>query len=477
VTPDEFREAGHRLVDWIADFRATLEDRPVRASVEPGWVRSRISGPPTEPEPLDRLLADLESTVLPGLSHFQHPSYFAFFPANASLASVLGDLASSGLGVLGLNWESSPALTELEEAACGWFAELLNLPDPWRGTTHDTASTSCLVALICARERAGGDMFGQGLAGATAPLVVYCSDEAHSSVRKAALLAGFGLEHLRTLPTTAANGHVLEPDALEAAIDEDLRRGWVPAAVVSSIGTTGVTAVDPTRDIAEVAARHRMWHHIDAAMAGSAAFLPEMAHLFDGIDLGDSLSINPHKWLGTVFDVSMFFVKDPDGLQSVMSSNPSYLRTHSATDVTQFRDWGIPLGRRFRALKVWFHLRLDGLDAIRARLRRDIDNARWLADQVASTEGWTVVAPVNLQTVCVRHEPPDQGLTAAELDAHTLRWVGAINDSGAAYLTPAVLDGQWMVRVSIGAEPTERRHIEALWQLMRSTAEAAHDQS
>jgi aromatic-L-amino-acid/L-tryptophan decarboxylase len=473
VSPDEFREAGHRLVDWIADFRDTLEDRPVRASVEPGWVRSRIAGPPAEPEPLERVLADLESTVLPGLSHFQHPSYFAFFPANASLASVLGDLASSGLGVLGLNWESSPALTELEEAACGWFADLLNLPDPWRGTTHDTASTSCLVALICARERAGGDMFGQGLAGAPAPLAVYCSDEAHSSVRKAALLAGFGLEHLRTLPTTAHEGHVLDPEALGAAIDEDLRRGRVPAAVVSSIGTTGVGAVDPTREIAEVATEHRLWHHIDAAMAGSAAFLPEMAHLFDGIDLGDSLSINPHKWLGTVFDVSMFFVKDPDGLQSVMSSNPSYLRTHSATDVTQFRDWGIPLGRRFRALKLWFHLRLDGLDAIRARLRRDIDNARWLADQVGATEGWTVVAPVNLQTVCVRHEPP--GLTAAEGDAHTLGWVGAINDSGAAYLTPAVLDGRWMVRVSIGAEPTERRHIEALWQLMRSTAEVAHD--
>ncbi|MEO1062522.1 MAG: pyridoxal-dependent decarboxylase [Actinomycetota bacterium] len=471
MTPEEFREAGHRLVDWIADYRAGAADRPVRSSVEPGWVHAELDAPPpNRPEPLDVLLADLDRAVLPGLTHFQHPSYFAYFPANASLASVLGDLTSSGLGVIGLNWESSPALTELEEITCAWFADLAGLGDPWRGTIHDTASTACLVALLCAREHASG--LSQNTGGLTAldePLVVYCSDQAHSSVTKAALLAGFGFEHVRVLPTDRGGGYALDPAAVEAAIGADLAAGRRPAAVVASLGTTGVTAVDPVAPLVEVARRHSMWVHVDAAMAGSAVLLPELAHLFAGVDQADSLSMNPHKWLGTIIDTSLFFAREPERLVEVMSTNPSYLRTATDGDVTQYRDWGIPLGRRFRALKLWFHLRLDGLDAIRARLRRDLEHARWLAAEVEADPAWRLAAPVNLQTVCVRHEP--EGIEGDALDAHTLRWVGAINDGGRAYLTPSMLDGRWMVRVSIGAEPTERHHVEALWALMRAAVE------
>lgn len=470
MTPEEFRAAGHRLVDWIADHRAATADLPVRSSVEPGWVRDQLDAPPPEgPEPLDALLADLERAVVPGLTHFQHPDYFAYFPANASLASVLGDLTSSGLGVIGLNWESSPALTELEEVACAWFADLVGLGDPWRGTIHDTASTACLVALLCAREHASDlSQNGGGLVAVDEPLVVYCSDQAHSSVTKAALLAGYGHDHVRIVPTDRASGYALDPAAVEAAIEADLTDGRRPAAIVVSLGTTGVTAFDPTTELVEVGHRHGAWVHVDAAMAGSAALLPELAHLFDGVDRADSFSMNPHKWLGTVIDTSLFFAREPDRLVEVMSTNPSYLRTATDGAVTQYRDWGIPLGRRFRALKLWFHLRLDGLDAIRARLRRDLENARWLAERVEETDDWEVVAPVHLQTVCVRHEPA--GLRDEALDEHTLRWVGAVNDSGRAYLTPSVLDGRWMARISVGAEPTERRHVEALWALLTAAA-------
>lgn len=468
MTPEEFREAGHRLVDWIADYRAGVADHPVRSSVEPGWVHDRLDAPPPDaPEPLDALLTDLEQTIVPGLTHFQHPDYFAYFPANASLASVLGDLTSSGLGVIGLNWESSPALTELEEVTCAWFGDLAGLGGGWRGTIHDTASTACLVALLCAREHASElSQNAGGLTTVGSPLVVYCSDQAHSSVTKAALLAGYGFDHVRVLPTDHRGGYALEPEVVEAAIEADLAAGRRPAAIVASLGTTGVTAVDPVPALVEIGRRHRVWVHVDAAMAGSAVLLPELAHLFDGVDQADSLSMNPHKWLGTIIDTSLFFAREPERLVEVMSTNPSYLRTATDGEVTQYRDWGIPLGRRFRALKLWFHLRLDGLDAVRARLRRDLDNARWFAARVDATADWTVVAPVHLQTVCVRHEPV--GLMSQALDDHTLRWVGEINDSGRAYLTPSVLDGRWMVRVSIGAEATERHHVEALWDLMRS---------
>ena len=469
MTPDEFREQGHRLIDWIADYRETLADRPVMAQTEPGEIKAGLpNSAPDQPEGFDAIFRDLEEVILPGLSHWQHPSFFGYFPANAPLSSVLGDFLSTGLGVLGLSWQSSPALSELEEVVADWLRRLVGLSDAWSGVIQDTASTSTLVALICAREKATGHGLARGgLQAEASPLVVYTSGQAHSSVEKAALLAGFGRSNVRRIAHDHA--YAMDADALYVAIRRDLAEGNRPCAVVATTGTTATTAIDPIAAIARVAKSHDLWVHVDAAMAGSAMILPECRPLWEGVEAADSLVLNAHKWLGAAFDCSLYYVRDPEHLVRVMSTNPSYLQTSADGRAKNLRDWGIPLGRRFRALKLWCLLRVEGVEALQGRLRRDIFNARWLADQVRSAPDWSVLAPVPLQTLCVRHQPA--GLEGEALDAHTLDWCNRVNRSGLAYLTPATLDGRWMVRVSIGAESTERPHVEALWALMSREAE------
>jgi aromatic-L-amino-acid decarboxylase len=469
MTPDEFRRFGHAVVDWIADYREKVQKQPVMATVEPGAVKAQLPArPPEHPEPFTAILNDLDRIVVPGLSHWQHPRFFGYFPSNGSLASVLGDYVSTGLGVLGLTWQASPALSEVEEVATGWLRQMVGLSDAWDGVIQDTASTSTLLALICARERSTGHGASRGgLQAEASPLVVYTSAHSHSSVDKAALLAGFGRDNIRPVPHDG--NYAMRVDALEEAIQSDGARGLMPCAVVATTGTTTTTALDPVAGIAGVARRHGLWLHVDAAMAGSAMVLPECRWMWDGVELADSMVLNPHKWLGTAFDCSVYFVKDAEHLVRVMSTNPSYLQSSADGRVKNYRDWGIPLGRRFRALKLWFLIREQGVSGLQARLRRDMANARWLADEVRARANWHVLAPVPLQTVCVRHEP--QSLEGPALDRHTQDWCHRINRSGAAYLTPAVLDGQWMVRVSVGAERTEREDVEALWAIMQREAE------
>lgn len=473
MTPDEFRAQGHRLIDLIADYRATLATRPVMPPTEPGAIRASLPAePPHAGEPFGRVVDDLERLVMPGLSHWQHPRFFGYFPGNALLAGVLGDLASTGLGVLGLSWQSSPSLTELEEVVTDWMHRMLGLSTAWSGVIQDTASTSTLVALICARERVTGYTLARGgLQAERSPLAVYVSSQSHSSVDKAALLAGFGRDTVRLVPCDDA--YAMRPDALEAMVVRDREAGLLPAAIVATTGTTATTAIDPVAGIADVAARHGAWLHVDAAMAGNAMILPEMRRLWDGVEGADSVVINAHKWLGAPFDCSLYYVRDPEHLMRVMSTNPSFLQSDADGRVRNLRDWGIPLGRRFRALKLWFLIREQGIEGLAARLRRDLANAAWLANEVAAAPGWRVVAPVPLQTVCVRHEPA--GLDADALDVHTRAWADRVNRSGAAYLTPATIDGRWMVRVSIGAEPTERADVAAVWAAMRAAAEATAD--
>ncbi|TDG15948.1 aspartate aminotransferase family protein [Seongchinamella unica] len=477
MTPEEFREAGHALIDWIADYRQQIPQQPVRAQVSPGEVRQSFPGQaPTEAGNFAALLRQLESRVVPGITQVQHPMHFGWFPSNASLASVLGDIASSGLGTLGISWESCPALTEVEEVVCDWMRQLTGLSEAWQGTIHDTASTACVTAMILARERASDfSKNHQGLQAVPRPLVVYSTSQAHSSIAKAVQLAGFGQDNLSYIEEDAYTRAML-PEALAAAIESDIANGRVPAGIVCSVGATGTTAMDPVADIAAIAARHNIWLHVDAAMAGSAMLLPECRHLWQGVEAADSIAWNPHKWMGTILDTALFYVRDTTHLERVMSTNPAYLQSTADGQVTQYRDWGIPLGRRFRALKLWFHLHLDGIDSIRARLRRDLDNARWLAEQAAAAPDWQVLAPVALQTVCLRHVPRDSRggeLSGGALDKHTLAWVNEINQSGQAFLSPSILDGRWMVRVSIGVESTTRAHVEALWQLLRTSAERA----
>src|SRR3954466_2395631 len=461
MTPEEFRAAGHQIVDWIADYRATVSARPVMARTEPGDIRKQLPAlPPADPEPFTAIVGDLDRIIVPGLSHWQYPEFFGYFPCNGTLASVLGDYVSTGLGVLGLAWQSSPALTELEEVVTDWTRRMLGLTEAWSGVIQDTASTSTMIALICARERATKYSSSRGgLQAEPRPLVVYTSAHSHSSVDKAALLAGFGRANVRIVAHDER--YAMRPAALADAIAADLRSGAMPCAIVATTGSTTSTALDPLDAIATLALQHGMWLHVDAAMAGSAMVLPECRWMWNGVEGADSLVVNPHKWLGAAFDCSLYYVRDPEHLVRVMSTNPSYLQSSADAEGKNLRDWGIPLGRRFRALKLWCLLREQGAESLRARVRRDLENARWLERQVRAAPGWRVLAPVPLQTLCIRHEPPDRDGDA--LDRHTQAWADRVNRSGAAYLTPAILDRRWMVRVSIGAEQTERRHVEALW--------------
>ncbi|HVT39260.1 MAG TPA: pyridoxal-dependent decarboxylase, partial [Gemmatimonadaceae bacterium] len=378
MTPEEFRRHAHALVDWIADYRRDVAAFPVMSRVAPGDVKRALPAePPERSEPFETILHDVDRVIMPGLSHWQHPQFFGYFPANGSLASVLGDFLSTGLGVIGLSWQSSPALSELEELACDWVRQMVGLSESWSGVIQDTASTSTLVALLCARERASKYSLGRGgLQGEAQALVVYASAHAHSSVEKAALLAGFGRDNLRLVPCDAQ--FAMSPGALAELVARDVREGKIPCAIVATAGTTTSTALDPVSALADIARRHGTWLHVDAAMAGSAMILPECRWMWEGVEGADSLVINVHKWLGVAFDCSLYYVRSTDDLVRVMSTSPSYLRTSADGDVKNLRDWGLPLGRRFRALKLWCLIREQGVMGLQTRLRRDLENARWL---------------------------------------------------------------------------------------------------
>lgn len=466
----EFRRLGHALVDWIADTRESVESRPVISPVAPGEIRARFpKEPPDTGGHLGDIVTRLDRDVLPGITHWNHPRFFGWFPSNTSYASVLADLACAGLGAQGMSWKTSPAATEVEEVVMDWLRQALGLSGAWHGVIQDTASTATLAALICARERSSDHAAARGgLQSGGAPLVVYASDQAHSSVEKGALLAGFGREHLRLVGTDDA--HALRVDLLEEAMAADVAAGRRPCAVVACCGTTGTTAVDPIGRIAAVARRHGAWLHVDAALAGTAMVLPECRPLWDGVEEADSVVVNPHKWMGAGFDLTATWWKDAQHLVRVMSTNPAYLRTAHDGAVTNFRDWHIPLGRRFRALKLWFLLEDEGVEGIRARVRRDLANARWLAAQVDAAPGWERLAPVPLQTVVVRHVPGALRGDEAALDRHNSGIADRIEASGFAALTTSVLKGMRTIRVSIGAMATERPHVAALWERMQREA-------
>lgn len=468
LTPNEFREQGHALIDWIATYRENIEERAVSRTIEPGAIRAALpKAPPRLAEPVSDIMADFESILLPGVMHWQHPSFFGFFPSNVELSSVLGDLLSTGLGMVGISWEASPALTELEETCVDWLRQMLGLGPAWRGAIQESASASTLIAIVCARERYSNCAFAQGgIRQPEQPGMIYTSARAHSSVGKTAMIAGFGMDHIRIVPTEA--GGSLDANILRAMINEDIARGARPAAIIATTGATANTALDNIDAVADVAEEWGMWLHVDAAMGGASMLLPECRSGWEGIERADSIVISPNKWLGAAFDSSVLLVRDHEHLTRVMGTCPSYLRTPTDGKVTQLRDWSIPTGRRFRALKLWFLIREQGVDGLSERIRRDMVNARRLAQLVEAEPEWRVMNKITLQTVCVRHEPA--GMSGAELDAHTRAWVQTLNESGKAYLTAAQLDDAWMARVSIGVLGTEWHHIEKLWADMREHA-------
>ncbi len=464
---ERLRRDGRRLLEAMADYWARIEDYPVRARVRPGEILARLpEAAPETPEDLDAVLRDVETVILPGLTHWQHPRFLAFFPANTSTPAVLGEMLAAALAVNGLIWEGSPAATELEMRMLEWLRRAIGLPGDFRGVIQTTASEATLTALLVARERATGlRARDEGLAGLP-PMAVYASAEAHSSVEKDVGIAGFGRRHLRRIPTDDA--FAMRPEALEAAIREDLARGIRPCAVVATLGTTGVGACDPLRPIGEIARRHGLFLHVDAAWAGSALLLPEWRHLLDGIEYVDSFVFNPHKWLMTNFDCSAHFVRDADELVRTFEILPAYLHTRERGRVVDYRDWGIPLGRRFRALKLWFVLRLYGLEGLRAILRRHIDLAGELAGWIEAEPDFRLVTGPNLALVTFRFEPP--GLAGEALEDLNRRLPQAVNDDGRTYVTPTVVRGRAVTRICVGQTRTERHHLREAWRAIVEVA-------
>jgi len=468
MTPDEFRAAAHRAVDWMADYLENVEDRPVRAQVRPGEVFAKLpENPPEQAESIDSLFADLDTVIMPGMTHWQHPSFFAYFPANSSPPSVIAEMLTATLGAQCMSWQTSPAATELEQRVMMWLRSMLGLPEDFEGVIEDTASTATLCALLSARERATGFRGNQrGLPGEGA-LTVYCSSECHSSIEKDVMVAGFGRDNLRKIGVDES--YAMRLGELDQAIRDDLAAGRTPVAVVAAIGTTGSSAIDPLREIAEICIRHGVWLHVDAAWAGSALLLPEHRGMVEGIEHADSFVFNPHKWLFTNFDCSAYFVREPDILLRTLSILPEYLKTREGDAVRNYRDWGIPLGRRFRALKLWFVIRSYGVSGLRERIRGHIDMAQRLAGEIRESEDFEPMAPTPLALLCLRYHPSGVD-DDRRLDELNERLLELVNDTGAAYLTHTRLNDRFAIRFSIGQTMTEWRHVEAAWGLLRSTA-------
>jgi len=468
VTPDEFRAAGRDLVDWIADYVEGVEQHRVTPAVVPGEVRSWLPAqPPTDVESWAAVRADVDHVILPGIAHWQHPSFFAYFPSNTTYPSILGELLTAGLGVQGMSWVTSPACTELETLMLDWMAQLLDLPERFASTSatgggviHGSASEATLCAILAARWRASGGRVNAD--GDTSRLVAYATSQAHSSIEKGLRIAGIGTDRIRLVPHDVELA--MRPDALDALMAADRAAGLVPCIVVTTHGTTSSMAFDPTAAVAPIAAAHGAWLHADAAMSGVAALAPEQRWVNDGLDAADSYCTNPHKWMGVNFDCDLFWTADRVALLGALSILPEYLRSTAAEAgaVIDYRDWQVPLGRRFRSLKLWFTLRLEGVAAIQAMIRRHIELTQDLAALVAADERFEIVAPHPLNLLCLRLRAGDEATDAL---------VEAANATGTALFTRTVLDGRSVLRASIGARATEARHVETAWRLLQSLAD------
>jgi aromatic-L-amino-acid/L-tryptophan decarboxylase len=456
---DAFVAAAHKAVHWIASYWDRLEELPVRSQVKPGEVaRALPEHPPEQPDGIDAWLDDLGTVVEPGLTHWQSPNFFAYYPSNASGPSVLGDLLSSALGVQGMIWATSPAATEVETRVADWVLEALDLPRAFHsagaggGVIQDTASSAALCAMVAAREVAtGGKARSEGV---RSELVAYTSAEAHSSIEKAAMIAGVGSNNVRKITCDAALA--MRPEALAAAIEEDLAAGKVPFFVAATVGTTSTGAVDPLPAIAAITRQHTLWLHVDGAMMGSAAVCPEHREMHAGVEHADSYVFNPHKWLLVGFDCSLFYVRDRSALTGALSINPEYLRNAASSSgaVIDYRDWQVPLGRRFRALKLWFVLRHYGLDGLRTHIRSGVALTAWLVEQIEADDRFELMAPPRLNLVCFRKKVTDQENEAL---------LESINASGRAYLSHTAVRGQYTMRMCVGTERTEHRHVAQAW--------------
>ena len=469
MNPGDFRAHAHELVDWMADYLEQVERLPVKPDVQPGTVLKQLPlAPPDDGEPFSAVFRDFREIILPGMTHWQHPSFFAYFPANSSPPSILAEMLTATLGAQCMSWATSPAATELEERVMEWLRTMIGLPSTFTGVIQDTASTATLCALLTARERRSAFRINERGFAAEMRFTVYCSAEAHSSIEKAAKIAGFGREYLRKIRVD--DDFALIPSALDEAVTRDLRLGYTPLCVVAAVGTTGSTGLDPLRPIAALCRKHGIWLHVDAAYAGSALLLPEFRWIADGVEAADSVVFNPHKWLLTNFDCSAYFVRDVEALVRTFEILPEYLKTPEGDRVKNYRDWGIQLGRRFRALKLWFVIRTYGVHGLQQFLRTQIAMAQRLARRVQSTPGFQILAPVPLNVICFRYAP--SGLTEpAALDALNVRLLESLNQTGLLYLSHTRLAGRFTLRLVVGQTYVQQHHVDEAWERIVATAQ------
>ena len=464
----EYRRHAHRLVDWMADYLETIETRPVRSGVEPGAIADRLpDAPPEAGEPFERIFADFERELLPGVTHWQHPSFFAYFPANSSPPSVLAEMLTAALGVNCMLWQTSPAGTELETRALDWLRQMIGLPEGFSGVIQDTASSATLCAILAARERATGFAANRRGVADEDRLRLYTSSEAHSSVEKAVRIAGLGSESLRAIPVGEDGG--MRCEELAAALASDAAAGARPILVVATLGTTGASGFDRLDAIGELCRRHDAMLHVDAAWAGTAAIAPEYRWMLDGVEYADSFVVNPHKWMMVNFDCSAHFVRDAAAFVRTFEIVPEYLKTPEHGQVIDYRDWGIALGRRFRALKLWFVIRSYGVEGLRALVRRHVALGQELAAAIEAEEDFEVVVAPRLALLCFRYRPPGVEDPGA-LDELNERLLRSLNDSGRLYLTQTRVAGACVIRFCVGQTTTERRHVDAAWAFIQEAA-------
>ncbi len=460
MTPEEFRRHGHAVVDWIADYHSQVESFPVLSRVQPGEIRSKLPAQaPERGESFEQILGDMERLILPGITHWQSPNFYAYFPSNASGPAILGDLLSAGLGVQGMLWSTSPACTEVETHVLDWLVAMLGLPEKFLstgnggGVIQDTASSGSLCALLAARERA--TEFASNRKGCDGRLAAYCSTQTHSSVEKAMKIAGLGADNLRAIEVDES--FAMRPEALARQIDVDVKAGLIPCFVCATVGTTSSGAIDPVREIGGICGERNLWLHVDAAMSGTAALCPEFRFVHDGVELADSYCFNPHKWMFTNFDCSVFYVADRKSLIQTLSVLPEYLRNQATESgaVIDYRDWHIPLGRRFRSLKLWFVIRHYGIEGLQHHVREHVRLAQEFVAWVSGDARFELAAPARLNLVCFQLRAGDQATQAL---------MERLNASGDLYLTHTKLEGKFTLRLCVGQTNTQARHVERAWQ-------------
>jgi aromatic-L-amino-acid/L-tryptophan decarboxylase len=470
MSPDEFRKHAHELVEWMAGYMEKVEEYPVKSTVKPGDISGRLPDtPPVNPESFESFLKDFNEIIMPGITHWQSPNFFAYFPANTSPPSILAEMLTSTLAAQCMIWETSPAAAELEEKVMTWLRDMIELPPSFEGVIQDTASTATLAAILTAREKTSDFSINNDGFKNSPSLRVYCSEQTHSSVEKAVKIAGFGKKNL--VKIGVRNDYSIDPGSLRKTIEKDIENGFLPCCVIATIGTTGTTAVDSVRLVGEICREKGIWLHVDAALAGTALLLPEFQWMMDGKEYIDSFVFNPHKWMFTNFDCTAFFVRDPASLIRTFEILPEYLQTRTRGIVNDYRDWGVPLGRRFRALKLWCVIRCYGISGIQEKIRSHIQIAKDLAHWISLEPDFEIMAPVILNTVCFRYKPA--GKDDEQLNLINEKLNHALNDSGKLYLTHTLLKNKYTLRMVTAQTNVTLEHVAKAWELIRKAARSA----